>query len=67
LPPAFALVVLDVLELGLVVLDVLDELLQAATASAASAPKVKIALRGIRLCCIDTLRYARPARGRPLV
>jgi hypothetical protein len=39
LPLALALVVLDVLELGLEVLDVVDELLQAAAASTASAPR----------------------------
>src|SRR4029077_12628633 len=44
---------LDVLEPGLVVLDVVDEpLLQAATASTASAPKAQTALRGILVGCI---------------
>jgi hypothetical protein len=40
LAPALALVELDVLELGPEVLDVVDELLQAATASTASALRV---------------------------
>src|SRR5205809_590153 len=50
---AAALVEVVALELGLDVLDVVDEpLLQAATASTARAPKAKAALRGILVGCI---------------